>query len=117
MNEKLADMALDQIGVDLDNLRNKKEDTLEADRLLRDTNLVPTWHIYIFSGWTTYGEKHLEKDYQTESLRDAIRRAATDFGMMNNRGYPGKIYHGVGGKDHVQKSWDVQGSWSVSQGR
>lgn len=75
------------------------------------------WRISIHSAWESEGEQSLSPtDYHCDSLRQAIRMAATDFCIGAGRWYPGRTYTiGVGAGDvRTARRWDVQGRWYVS---
>lgn len=71
------------------------------------------WQISISSAWASVGEESLPtKTYRHDSLREAIRAAATDFCIIAKRQYPGRVYT-IAEETRTARSWDVQGHWYV----
>jgi hypothetical protein len=120
MNDQLVEMAKVEAAKQLRIAQRNVAIAQSALDALNDhnTTLKPTWHIFISSAWKNLGSHHEDEkdhqgDYATETLEEAIKRAATDFCVLNHRSYPGHRWHS-GTSEHVSDRWDVQGAWYVS---
>lgn len=117
MNSRLKDALLLLFTKERDDSLDRYENALSALRLLDEPGTVPEFKILVTSAWASEGEKSHEGVYRMNSVREAIRCAATDFCVLNRRIYPGKKRDlPPEGEASIWKRWDVQGSFYISVG-
>lgn len=120
MDERLIELARPHLLEQQAMAETRARHCFEALEILNEPGTVPVWSISIHSAWVNMGhdgedEKSISGAYTTDSLREAIRRAATDFCVVNGRVYPGKPRRAYNNQpDDRWREWDVQGSWYVS---